>query len=305
MVSVIIPCLNAGKYISESIKSVLHQKFDEFEIIVVDDGSNDDTKEIVLDLKEKFENKIVLLDNNGTGASAARNTGFNCSRGEYIQYLDADDVLLPDKLYKQAIYLDRNPNIGAVISARIIKNEKLSETIKTLRFPEIVDDPLNTCINKIVITNNPLIRREWVNEIGGYREDLPCSQDWDFHIRLAAEGIKFSYIDEILLVNRQVRESLSSDWKKVGIQNANLIKEYKRWLLNDNRLNNESKMKFATILYIAALITNNKKSIDSYLKESLIWSNDLSFITNKYKHFIARRFGLGTLVKVQRNLKIF
>ena len=112
IVSVIIPAYNAERFIPQAIQSVLEQTYQSYEIIVVDDGSTDKTKDI---LKE-FEDKVCCIYQENQGPSAARNAGIKISQGRYICFLDADDIWTPDKLEVQVEFLECHPDISLVFS---------------------------------------------------------------------------------------------------------------------------------------------------------------------------------------------
>jgi len=303
LVSVIIPCFNSERFVTETIDSVIAQSYHPIEIILVDDGSKDGTFNVLKSFEERYPEQISVIRNKRKGAPSARNTGIAFSKGQYVLFLDSDDVLLPKKISIQMNVFDERKDVGAVVSSRQIKDEAMSEVLAELSFGEIEVDPLNTCINKIIITGNPLYQRAWIESVGCYREDLPCGQDWDFHIRLVKQGIQFAYVDEILLVSRKVKNSLSSNWVKVGVQMSRLINEYETWLLNDKQLNNTSRKKMATILYMDALATNDDINATCLVNNALKWSNgDISFVGHPLKRIIARIIGIHNLLRLQRKM---
>lgn len=107
-----MPAYNAEKYIGEAIESILNQTFQDFELIIIDDGSTDNTFQLIKAIRSE---KIVLLQTpQNSGASASRNLGISVARGEYIAFLDADDWAYPQRLQKQVDFLDKNPQIGLV-----------------------------------------------------------------------------------------------------------------------------------------------------------------------------------------------
>lgn len=113
-VSVIIPTYNCSQYISEAIESVLNQSFQAFELIIVNDGSTDRTDEVIKKYLDSFPDKIKYIKQENKGHAAARNTGIKASGGEFIAFLDADDLWLPNKLAAQILVFDKNPDVGLV-----------------------------------------------------------------------------------------------------------------------------------------------------------------------------------------------
>ena len=110
-VSVIIPTYNRAEYLGEAIQSVFDQTFEDFEILIVDDGSTDDTQQLVLSFHDP---RLRSFYQNNCGISAARNAAIRSADGEYIAFLDSDDVWLPELLESQVAVLDRRPEIGLV-----------------------------------------------------------------------------------------------------------------------------------------------------------------------------------------------
>jgi glycosyltransferase involved in cell wall biosynthesis len=111
-VSVIILAYNNAQYLGEAIESVFNQTYQDFEIIVVNDGSIDQTHQVA----EKYKNKIRYIEQVNRGPSAARNLGINLARGFYLTFMDTDDLFLPDKLMVQVDYLQKHPDIDLVYS---------------------------------------------------------------------------------------------------------------------------------------------------------------------------------------------
>jgi len=111
-ISVIIPIYNAERYLSETIESVMAQTYSDWEIVAVDDGSTDKTPEILKDHEKKLSKKLCVITQKNSGVSIARNTAIAAARGEYIAFLDHDDLWLPEKLEKQVKLLDSNKKLG-------------------------------------------------------------------------------------------------------------------------------------------------------------------------------------------------
>ena len=125
-VSVIIPTYNREKYIAETINSVLDQTFSDYEIIVVDDGSADNTERLI---REQFADEVIYLSKPNGGPASARNMGMRVAKGEYIAFLDSDDLWLPEKLAIQTRFMDAHPEIGLTYSWALTKTgRKISGT---------------------------------------------------------------------------------------------------------------------------------------------------------------------------------
>ena len=190
-ISVIIPAYNAETTICEAIESCLATADPGPQIIVIDDGSTDGTAGTV---PLHFGGRVVLVSQPNTGRAAARNKGLSLATGEFVKFLDADDMVSSEALTSQAEFLAAHPDIAVAYGLV----EFVSATDPSERWtpdqpscppgnllPYMVDDgfllPLGT-----------LVRREWCERIGGFYVGLPSNEDWDFWLRLATEGAVFA-----------------------------------------------------------------------------------------------------------------
>lgn len=186
-VSVIIPAYNVRQYIRDAINSLRHQSYSRFEAIIVDDGSTDDTAEVVRLVCEQ-DTRFRLLQKQNGGLSSARNHGIHHARTEYIALLDADDVYHPDKLLCHLAVLEASTSVGVVYSASRILRDDGELTWMQLSGKPISTDPLRSllCKNFIGHGSNAVFRREIVDEVGFFDETLRSSEDLDFWLRIAA-----------------------------------------------------------------------------------------------------------------------
>jgi glycosyltransferase involved in cell wall biosynthesis len=208
-VSVIIPMYNREDFIVETIRSVLDQTYPNIELIVVDDGSTDDSRKVL----KQFEGKIRVLEHPGKvnrGQSAAINLGIRSSEGRYVAILDSDDLFAPRKIQLQVEYLENHPDIGLVYGNGYYideEGEKLYPIYqighKEYSRPELV--LLDCYIN---IPSNSLIRRSVLDLVGGFDESMRSAQDHDMAVRLA-EVTRFAYLDEVLWYYRRHGSSQS------------------------------------------------------------------------------------------------
>lgn len=206
-VSIVIPAFNAEKYIAESVESVLAQSHPAVECIVVDDGSTDRTAEVV----ESFGDRVRLLRQANAERSAARNAGLSLASGDYVGFLDADDLLLPGKLAEQAAFLDAHPEYDAAYS--LVKYFQDDENhCYTVRRPTPSGDILPRLIYTNFITmNSPLFRRRAVERVAGFDAALSRYEDWDFLLRLALTGSRFGFVDSIHAACRMHGENTVRD----------------------------------------------------------------------------------------------
>lgn len=194
-VSVIIPSYNCERYIAQTLNSVLNQSYKDIEIIVVDDGSSDRTREIVA----SFGPSVQLIAQANAGRCAARNRGISQAVGEYICLLDHDDYWFPDKLARQVEQFQLHPEVGAIYSPFILWNgdnddhfpepERFDLTV----YPDGTDADFSGWIYHLflidiyALTSAIMFRAEVFRKCGVYDESLPYSEDWDVLLRVARE----------------------------------------------------------------------------------------------------------------------
>ena len=221
-VSVIIPTYNRANLIGKAIKSVLKQTYQDFEIIVVDDGSTDNTGEIIRSFKDKRVKYIEKYKKN-KGISVARNIGIKMARGKYFAFLDSDDEWLSEKLSKQIKVLQyESPEVGAVYSNLCYMDENGKNTNK-LRNPKkegyIYEDLLGK--NYVGPPSTLLIRKECFHRVGLFDDLLNAQEDWDMWIRIA-KYYRFALI-KIPLVKYRLHSNQLSKNLGVKIITANRI----------------------------------------------------------------------------------
>jgi hypothetical protein len=205
LVTVIVPCFNYGRFLPETLASVLRQSYEYWECLVVDDGSTDDTREVVTRYAGS-DRRFRYLYQSHRGVSAARNLAIRASRGEYLQFLDADDLIEPHKLECQVRYLVQHPDVGIVYSpARYFRTDAKQGRRYSRVEPDTPWMPetsgrgaavISVLANVNVMTVNcPLVTREVVVRAGLFAEGLRMLEDWDYWIRCAMTGARFQYLD--------------------------------------------------------------------------------------------------------------
>lgn len=209
-VSVIITTYNRSDFLGFTVKSVLSQTYDNFELIIVDDGSTDDTSEIV---KSYNDARIIYYYQENKGQNPARNIGMKLSRGKYIAHLDSDDIWHPDKLKRQVKILETFPDIGLVYCGTQLV-DKTNTVIG--RQPLVIHR--GTVLDKLLMTNFlyngscSLFRSECLKKVGVFDESFKRMTDWEFYLKFAIY-YKFYGIDEYLLNYRIHNETMSKDFK--------------------------------------------------------------------------------------------
>ncbi|SCY09018.1 Predicted glycosyltransferases [Lachnospiraceae bacterium XBB2008] len=198
LVSVVIPTYNREKELCNSVKSVLEQTYSNLEIIIVDDGSTDNTEQFVAGIQDERVRYIKLEHN--CGCSVARNIGIQNARGQYIAFQDSDDIWHMDKLEKQLDFM-KNRGYDFTFSQYVIKN---SDNEIVPRDTNINDKLFEFGFFEIELMNNKigtptmLIRRDLIDKVGGFDESIVTLEDWDFAIRLCKNG-NVGYVSEPLV----------------------------------------------------------------------------------------------------------
>ncbi|MBE7382503.1 MAG: glycosyltransferase [Leptolyngbya sp. SIO1E4] len=185
LVSVVIPAHNAEKTIKETIESVLAQSFQDFEIVIVNDNSTDSTGAIVEGYQDP---RIKLFAHNGGSASKSRNKGVRHASGEYIAFLDADDLWLPSKLEMQLAALQKSPQAKVVYCWVDCIDNQGNFIRKSNRFDMSGDVYEEMLVHNFLGNgSNPLIEKEALIKVGDFDESLPNAEDWDLYLRLAQD----------------------------------------------------------------------------------------------------------------------
>jgi glycosyltransferase involved in cell wall biosynthesis len=211
-VSVIIPTYNRENLIVRAIYSVLKQTYQDFEIIVVDDGSTDHTEDVIRQLQNKEKRIIYIKNKKNKGAATARNTGIREAKGKYIAFQDSDDEWLSGKLEKQMKMFKKAPlEIGVIYTGfwRIEADKKeyipSDKIIKKEGYIHI-----ELLKGNFVTTQSIVVRKECFEKVGMFEEDLPRLQDWELVLRLS-KYYHFKFIDDPLLVSHHTPDSISAN----------------------------------------------------------------------------------------------
>lgn len=214
-ISVVIPTYNYGRYLPTAIDSVLAQQGVDVEVVVVDDGSTDNTQEVL----GAYVGRIRVLQQNNQGAPAARNLGLQEARGEFILFLDADDRLLPDALLSRLEYLRLHPECDWVYGPQEYRSEHGGDdTVDwdysrfAYRYARQGNILAYLLLGELIQTSTVLARCETVRQIGGFRLDLPVLQDYELWLRLAAVA-RVGYVEESNVVVMTHPSSLSHSSK--------------------------------------------------------------------------------------------
>ncbi|MFH1102471.1 MAG: glycosyltransferase [Pseudomonadota bacterium] len=197
IVSVVIPTFNRGWILKEAIDSVLSQNFDDFELIIIDDGSTDNTR----DLLACYGDRLFVIHQPNKGVSAARNRGISAASGRYIAFLDSDDLWLPNKLLQQLTFFSSNPNALICQTEEIwIRNGIRVNPKKKHRKCSgmIFEQSLPLCL---VSPSAVMMERSLFRIIGDFDEDLYACEDYDLWLRVSCR-YPIHLIDEPLVIKR-------------------------------------------------------------------------------------------------------
>lgn len=213
-VSVVIPAYNAMAYLPETIATVLNQTYTDFEVIVVNDGSTDNTQEWVSQIEDS---RVKLVSQENRGLAGARNRGIEESQGKYLAFLDADDLWSPTKLAQQFQVLDNHPEIGVVYTwvayvdeqgkstGRIVQNQQEGHIWQKL-----------TESNLVECGSVAMVRRECFDRCGVFDRNLGSFvEDWDMWLRIA-NYYQFKVVKQPLVSYRQIASSASRNWEEMA-----------------------------------------------------------------------------------------
>ena len=235
-ISVVIPTYNREKYIERAVRSVLEQTFRPYEIIVVDDGSADNTKRVV----EEIDDPIVkYVFQNNSGAGSARNNGVKLSTGDWVAFQDSDDVWTPEKLEKQYNYSKDHPEFDMIYSAFSLDNN----VSRVEKYPIAEEGRIlegNICIPLIIQnsigTPTIMVKRDSFEAVGGFDESIRCLEDWEFVVRFS-QNHRIGYVDEVLVNTYRVDESVSSNLGEMFKVRCRIIVNNRNELLKEGKFN--------------------------------------------------------------------
>jgi glycosyltransferase involved in cell wall biosynthesis len=225
-VSVIIPTYNCGEYIVEAIDSILNQTYKNYEIIVVDDGSTDETKKRL----EKYNNKeITYIYQENKGISVARNRGIKASTGELIAFLDADDMWLPEKLERQINIFKNFPQTG-LLGCGYYRIDKTGERIEESSAGNYADK--ESLLNDLMVRNviagsgsGVLIKKECLDRVGLFDESFRSIEDRDMWFRIV-KIYESRFVNEHLVIIRTRNHSLSKNVKMMKCNQKKFIQKH-------------------------------------------------------------------------------
>jgi glycosyltransferase involved in cell wall biosynthesis len=233
-VSVIVATFNYGRYLAGALESALAQTMSDLEIIVIDDGSTDETQQVIR--SHLADPRVRYHKTDHRGQPAAKNAGIRLARAPLVAFLDADDLWLPAKLEKQLALFAADPTLAVVYSRRIL----IDEWGRPLQFsqPDLARGNVLAAMfrKNFICFSSAVIRREVLEDVGLFDEDLALAIDYDLWLRIARH-YRFDYVDEPLVKYRTGHGSLSRRTEErlktaAGIMNRFLDRHGGRKLLN-------------------------------------------------------------------------
>ncbi len=263
-VSIIVTAHNYGKYLPQCLDSILKQTYTDYEVIVVDDGSTDNTQEVLKKYKQKFGEKMKIITLPGVGLPKACNAGIRASRGKYIIRLDADDFFDENILLVEATYLDKHPEVDLVYPDYYTVKEN-GEIIEHVRLLKINDEI--KLLHRSPLAGGSMFKRECFEKLGGYNENIKCQEDFDFWIRFINK-FKVYNINLPLLYYRQHPHSLSKNITSMMFAKRQVKKEFVEKYLRAHL----EKLKIAAIIPARAesRINGGKLPLRTLLDKPLI-----------------------------------
>lgn len=225
LVSTIIPCYNQARYLGEALESVFKQTYPLIEVIVINDGSTDDIEGALTLYRGRP--RLQVLHQENQGLANARNRGISVAQGAYVQFLDADDWLHPEKITQQVAILAANPDVGLVYSDYYLVYNDVDLSVEDTVAARCADpyNPdlfLTWWIQGVFPPCAALVRTAWIQRAGPFNPSLPAYEDYELWLRMSALGLRARYLPERLAYYRQHAESLTTDTAsmQMGLQIA-------------------------------------------------------------------------------------
>ena len=259
IISIVIPIYNSAKYLPEAIDSVLRQSYQKVEIIIVDDGSTDNTRQVVEKYMKKYPDKIKCFHQENKGPSAARNKGIQESKGKYIAFLDADDMWLEGYLSKCIkcliekecelvmtdnyidIYDKDNKFIDRQYKSRenYLGNENKLYEILFQRFQKGFSGEIRI-----------VLKKSCFDKIGFFDEKLRILEDWELWLRIAKENLKIGYIQEPLFIYRRHPNAVCRNKKNERLKLVNAYDAFKKHRKEAFKINKSLKKIYSKTLWM-------------------------------------------------------
>jgi glycosyltransferase involved in cell wall biosynthesis len=299
LVSIIIPTYNRAPLLLQAIQSCVDQTYRPIECIIVDDGSTDNTKDTIAKIEKwdvsSFTVKYIHQQN--AGSQVARNTGTAASTGEFIQYLDSDDLLYPDKIKNQVTFLQENKDCDGVWGGWAKGTVEKNETIESFACDDLLTQFLTAhCIHTLAF----LMRRTLIQKIGPWDVNIKRNQEIDFQVRGLLVGANYEYQSQIgglWRIHEGERIASTTGTKEI----LNFYHYWEKKLNNQCLFNEEMKKNIAnTYLWLANSDKGNKSESLRLLAEVVRLNPDIPFMQTWKMRLLHKIFGLKMALKIWR-----
>ncbi len=300
-VTVIIPNFNYADFIEETLRSVLNQTFQDFEAIVIDDGSTDQSLQVIKKIRDEFRGKLILIEQENKGVYAARNRAIKIARGRYISFLDADDIWEPETLEGLVTYLEANPNcMMAYANASFFYNDTRRELGHNIGPGSKKTPHTGRCADKLFLEGNfipfmtTILRRQAFEQVGFFNETLKVGGDYDMFMRIACL-YPIGYVDRLLCRVRRHNRNLSFKLLLQAVTQIRILKKALKFFSDHQFRIDEMavRKRWAQIYYelgTALVLNAEPKRARLALRKSL--SMNPSFFSNKIVFYMFLSFFL-------------
>lgn len=239
LITIIVPCYNQAQYLPEALESVLNQSYQNWECIIVNDGSPDNTEDVAQEWCKK-DNRFKYLKKENGGLSSARNAGLNIAKGEFIQFLDSDDLIESDKFIESLLLFDGNPSLSIVVSdfslVKDYENTKLSPFCilnqNLLNFESIL---YLWDIDFSIPIHCAIFNKKYISDLS-FEENLRAKEDWLMWLKVFNENPQTTFLNKRLAVYRKHCSSMTNNFKFMNENNSKIYKYIIPMLNEENRL---------------------------------------------------------------------
>lgn len=290
LISIIMPTFNRVNFLKKAIKSIQKQTYDNFELIVVDDASTDNTENLISSLRD---NRLIYVKNpKNMGGAASRNVGIHLAKGEYIGFLDDDDEWLPSKLEKQVSFFNEHPEVDIVYTGFLVRDINvwniIGQIVPKMRGMIREELLMDNCIGT---TSTLLVKRGALLRTNLFDETLPSCQDWDLWISLS-KFCYFDYLAEPLVIYSVHGDRISNNIEAVLEGRKKIFAKYKEEIEKNKNILARHYLKIGSAYCQLGNMNKGRK----YMKDGLkldydnieIWAALLATYlgVRNYNHFI-------------------
>lgn len=221
LISIVIPAFNAEMYLLDAVRSAQSQVHQNIQILIIDDGSTDKSLELAVNCSKK-DPRIQVISQANAGLSSARNTGLRHATGDYVSFLDSDDTIHPLKISRQIAELERT-GAGIAFCDYYTTDEALVPQAISQTRPKLADISAQLPLQNVFPPHAALVRREVVDQVGGFDESLPSAEDWDYWIR-CAEVTSMVHVPGALCAYRRHSGQMHNDRQRMRISQFRVIR---------------------------------------------------------------------------------